>query len=353
MTGSRAVEVMEHFDGGLAADVQPTRPEEVASLLKTHYGLEGALQLFGAERDEIFGVTTEAGKRYVLKIHSPAELPELADLRLKAMRHIVSKDPALPIPKIIPARDGDEICVGFGDGTARIVHLMTYLDGAPQAEVAASRFQARHVGETLARITIALAGFHHPAQNRYLVWDLANANDLIPVVPNPALGRWAFVHEILKRFAYDICPRLSSVRTQVVHNDFNPHNLFVDPHDPARIVGVIDFGDICQTQIVNDLAIAACYQLRLRDDDILAGVGDVVAGYCALHPLEGDEFSVLFGLILVRLAIAVTITEWRAHTLPRRATSILKNTTYAWKALERLQSISPAKATERLRAACL
>ena len=353
MITARAIEAMERFDGGLTADIQPTCRQEVQATLKEYYGIEGELQSYGAERDEIFGVTAPRGERCVLKIHSPAELPELADLRLRAMQHIAAHDPSIPVPHIIPSGSGDGIRVAFADGTKRIVHLMTHVAGIAQSKVKPSRPQARNVGQMLARVTRVLTDFHHSSARRDLVWDIANAADLIPVVPDPAVGRWQFVHDVLAHFAEAVRPRLQGLRAQVVHNDFNAHNLFVDHDDHAAVVGVIDFGDICHTQIVNDLAIAACYQLRFDENDVLAGMDDVVAGYCAVSPLEDGELDVLFDLILVRLAIAVTITEWRARVMPARALAILKNTPYAWKALERLRKISSSDAAKALRAACL
>ncbi len=125
----------------------------------------------------------------------------------------------------------------------------------------------------------------------------------------------------------------------------------MDPLDVTTITGIIDFGDVTRSQRVNDIAIASCYQLRF-DEPGFAGSADVVAGYHSVSRLTREEVSLLPELILVRLAIAVTITEFRAVRQPHRASQILKNTGYAWRALQHLSGIETGRVAEQFRVAC-
>ncbi|MGL1664111.1 phosphotransferase, partial [Vibrio parahaemolyticus] len=75
---------------------------------------------------------------------------------------------------------------------------------------------------------------------------------------------------------------------QVIHQDGHQGNLLVDPADPARIVGVIDFGDMLHGSLLADLVTAAdCY--LDADADPVAVLCDVTAGYDAVNPLEEAE----------------------------------------------------------------
>lgn len=340
-------EVMARFDGGMAGSVCPTPRAEVDAILARHYGLAGALQPFAAERDEIFGVRTAEGQRFVLKIHNPLEKSALADLRLQAMKHVERVDPTLPVPRIITSGDGDAPVVHISDGSERIVHLMTFLDGMPQHTLPRSPRQAFNIGAKLARMAVALSDFAHVADERYLAWDLANAADLLALLPHDASGRWNFVARTLHRFEDETRHRLAMLPRQVVHNDFNAHNLLMGANEPERVIGVLDFGDVARTQRVSDLAIAACYQLRF-DESGLAGATDVVAGYLSENALRDEETDILFDLMAVRLSIAVAITKWRAALNPDRAEAILKNTGYAWRGLDRLAGIDRATTTGML-----
>ena len=58
----------------------------------------------------------------------------------------------------------------------------------------------------------------------------------------------------------------------------SPHNVVVDPETHAGVAGIIDFGDLTSTARVNDLAIAAAYQVA-DSDDPLAPACEMIAAY--------------------------------------------------------------------------
>jgi Ser/Thr protein kinase RdoA (MazF antagonist) len=65
----------------------------------------------------------------------------------------------------------------------------------------------------------------------------------------------------LAHFMQQVQPRLGGLRHQVIHNDLNPYNVLVDPQDHITTVGLIDFGDMVQAPLINELAVACSYQL--------------------------------------------------------------------------------------------
>lgn len=346
-----AEDLLSRFDGGGDRAALQVDADVVAGILEQFWSIRGKVSSLVAERDEILDVRAEDGRRFVLKIYNSAEAPQLADLRARACSHIAMRDPGLPVPGMIPVNGDLQALADIPGDAPRVVQLMTFLDGIPQFDVPRSRRQALTIGRTLARTANALADFRHPADRRHLVWDLANAAEVRTLLPSDTSGRWAMPARILERFQNHTWDRLRDLPSQVIHNDFNGHNLLMNPQDITSITGIIDFGDVTRSQRVNDVAIAGCYQLRF-DEPGFAGSSDVVAGYHCVSPLSEEEVALLPELILVRLALAVTITEFRAAQQPHRASQILKNTGYAWRALQHLSGIETSRVADQFRAAC-
>jgi len=92
-------------------------------------------------------------------------------------------------------------------------------------------------------------------------------------------------------------------------------NTLVDPADPDRIVGVIDFGDIAETAIVFDVAITAAAQ---SGEDMRApeAIGHFVAGFHTVRSLRPEEVSVLPLLVALRMAMGLTLASWHRHSQP-------------------------------------
>jgi Ser/Thr protein kinase RdoA (MazF antagonist) len=64
----------------------------------------------------------------------------------------------------------------------------------------------------------------------------------------------------LRRFTQHVMPILRSLRAQTIHNDLNPHNILAVGANTDQIAGVIDFGDMLRTPLIQELATAAAYQ---------------------------------------------------------------------------------------------
>jgi Ser/Thr protein kinase RdoA (MazF antagonist) len=213
--------------------------------------------------------------------------------------------------------------------------------------------QSRDIGRVLARVDRALHDFSHPSADHPLVWDLKRADRVGALVPADGGRdrRWSIVRDCLTTFEDRVRPYLPALRAQVIHNDFNTYNLLVDPADTDRVAGVLDFGDIVRAPLVNEVAIAMTYQLSPAGDP-LDRAADLLAAYHASSPLDPLEIGLLYDLVRTRLAVAVTITEWRAKRQPDNRAYILKNTAFAWNTLERLAAFDRDRATGILSRAC-
>ena len=148
-----------------------------------------------------------------------------------------------------------------------------------------------------------------------------------------------------------MAPALPHLRTQVIHNDLNAHNVVVDPADPARVTGVLDFGDMIRSPLVCDIAVAASYQVAQADGP-LGGAADYLAGYHAVSPLAAEEIELLADFVMTRMMIAVLISTWRAELYPENRDYILRNAPAAWVGLKRLVDLPRDKARAAVAAAC-
>lgn len=341
--------------GELLATPSPSlTPAEVEHIARTHYGIEGTARLLTSERDQNFHLAAVDGRGFVVKVTNPAEDPLVTDFQTRALLHIAARDSGLPVPRICPTCDGEaEFVLEPPGGAPMIIRLLSYLDGIPLYRVERSAAQRRALGADLARLGLALADFRHPAAGHFLQWDIQHAAGLRPLLPHiedEDCRRLALF--FLDRFDAHVAPALPRLRRQIVHNDLNPYNVLVADDDHDRITGIFDFGDMVETALVNDVAVAAAYQLS-ETGDPLAGVIDFVAAYCAVCPLTAVELGLLLDLIAARMVTTVAITNWRAARYPGNRDYILRNYPAAWRGLERFAALDRDRAQARLTAACL
>jgi Ser/Thr protein kinase RdoA (MazF antagonist) len=196
-------------------------------------------------------------------------------------------------------------------GKNHVVRIVSYVDGVPLSEVQPGSSLFGNLGACLAHLGRALREFEHAGADQSLLWDMKSAlrlRELLSHVPDHSLRNR--VSDCLDDFERDVLPTLPSLRAQVIHNDYNPDNVLVDPNDSNRPAGVIDFGDMLGSPLIFDVAVAASY-LRAHAGNPLSHIAEFVAGYHAVRPLEQTEIDLLPGLILVRLCTTITILSWR------------------------------------------
>jgi Ser/Thr protein kinase RdoA (MazF antagonist) len=329
-------------------------PDWVRAFALHHYGIEGEMRPLTGERDRNYRLeSARSGERFMLKISHPSETPLVADFQTQALLHIARADPGLPVQRIVPTCDGQpSLLCDPGDGLPRVARLFSYLPGLPLPEAPRTSAQQLNLARTLARLDLALHGFDHPASALALPWDIQRADSvrgLLAHIADPA--RRALAERSLDRFERDAKPVLAGLRTQPIHNDFNIYNVLVDPGDTDRIAGILDFGDMVRAPLIDDLAVAAAYQLDPASD-ALAGILPFVAAYHAVLPLTREEVDVLFTLITARLVMVVAISDWRAARHPDNAAYLLRNNPLSWARLQACDRIGNDVAGAAFRRAC-
>jgi hydroxylysine kinase len=326
-----------------------------AVAVRASFGLSGELERLPGEADDNF-LLRAGDKRYVVKFAHLRADPAVVSVQARVLKHIEAAAGELPVPRVVPAVGGQPwTVVADGPLRGRVVHVITYLDGQLLRAVPASAGLRYRLGVTLAELGRALRDFDDddPVLRRPLLWDLSQLPQLRPLIAErPQTADTARLDTQLSRFTAEVAPRLAAQRRQLVHNDFSPDNVLISA-DAGRVAGIIDFGDVTVTALVNDVAIAAAYQLSGEGADLIGPALDLIGGYHATTPLTEAELSLLPELIGARILARIVISEWRAARFPENRTYILRNTPRAWQHLGRLQAIRADEITERIHRACL
>ena len=334
---------------------QPTTEAEAIRLAREFYGLEATARALPGEYDDNFHLTSTDGRGFVLKVMHPARERSFIDLQCRALTHLAQRAPQLPLPRVTPNRSGELFSsIHAADGTARLVWLLTFVNGKVLAEVRPhSPELLGELGRFLGEMDAALQSFSHTAAHRELKWDSSRAGwikDHFKEIGDSK--RRGLVEKLFALYEAEVVPKLPLLRRSVIYGDANDYNVVVgEPWPQARkIAGVIDFGDMHHGLTASEPAIAAAYAILGKGDPLQAATA-VVAGYHAAFPLEEQELSVLYALIGARLAVSVVNSAHR-KTLKPDDSYVTVSEAPAWEALERLAKIHPRFAHYAFRAAC-
>ncbi|MEE8141853.1 MAG: aminotransferase class III-fold pyridoxal phosphate-dependent enzyme, partial [Planctomycetota bacterium] len=320
-------------------------------LVHEHYGFTGSAVFLVGEYNRNFRIEVKNGTQFVLKV-SP-EPRQALELQGQALEYLAVRD--FPCPAVQRTRRGDSLWQ-LHDAKGALCHgwMLSYLPGQLWAQSARSSAKLREdLGLFLGKLDGLLLGFSHPAARRTLRWDLKNASMLRDTLDSiPELHRRALVDRLLRRFSAFVEPVFSELRSSVIHNDANDHNVLVSPSRDGgeQLSGIIDFGDMVHTATVCELAIGASYAL-LHQVDPLAAASSVVRGYHQVFPLQEQELEVLFHLICTRLAVSACISSQRKLMAPGNQ-YLQISAQPVWAALEKLSAIDSGAAIRVFREAC-
>jgi Ser/Thr protein kinase RdoA (MazF antagonist) len=286
---------------------------ELAGFLQRQYGVRGEFRELEGERDQNFRVTRADGQQFVLKISGIGEDASVVDFQLRALEHVKTVDPELPVPRHVAGFDGEFVSRFFdAEGNAYHVRLLTYLDGSPLYQSGApGRYTIQNLGRLQARLSLALRDFSHPAATHFMPWDAMNGlvvsealcRDYLPCT---LVDSCAAVLERLRKTAL---PALRQLPTQVIHNDMHLQNVLVDPARPEEITGIIDFGDIVQRPLVQDLG-TSLVMIAESTSDLVSATVDLLAGFGEVSPLPAEQRELLYDALCARAILSVQLTRF-------------------------------------------
>lgn len=324
----------------MSATWSVTAIEDAEAAVADVYGLAGAVKRLSSERDETFLFKRADGTDFILKIANPAEDPAALEFQDGALLHLEAVAPAVPVPRLVPTLSAEPSRTLSTPDGPRIMRLLTFLDGELQYRTEASEAQSRNVGRALAELGLGLKDYDGRPPEGKLMWDISHTLDLQAVVGDVAEERRAQVEAVLAEFERSLPAIAALERRQIIHNDFNPHNILLDPAEPTKVVGIIDFGDMVHATLINDLAVGISY--HMATDNWAARTGAFLDGFLSARPLLRPEVELLPLLMRCRLAMSIIIAEWRSARFPENRAYIMRNHATAWRGLQNIADLTPA-----------
>jgi Ser/Thr protein kinase RdoA (MazF antagonist) len=336
----------------LSTAVPNVGEKSARALLDRRYGMSGKLERLSSERDLNYLVRERSGSRFVLKIANSAEEPGVTDFQNRALQYLEQHHPQLPVPRVIHTLNGQPgIRIEADDGRNHTSRLLSWLPGTPLERIGQPPDIATQLGTSLAALGNGLRDFTHPSADYPLLWDIRQAGQLAPVVGHIADPALRDACEARFRHFEDVVDlRLRDCREQVVFNDLNWGNVLVDPADPVRVTGIIDFGDLVHSFLAVDIAVAAAYLFR-DDTDSLSDVRKFLRGYHAVTPILPIECELLPDLMQMRNVLSITIANWRASRYPENRDYLLRSLSRATSMLALLDSMDTKVLAAELRSA--
>jgi 4-aminobutyrate aminotransferase-like enzyme/Ser/Thr protein kinase RdoA (MazF antagonist) len=285
-----------------------TRPaidvSTAARVAAEHYGLAGDLVELGSNQDRNFRIDAD-GRRALLKFSNAAF--GAAELQAQNLAAAAVARAGIRAPRCLPALDGAEVAP-VGDLRVR---LLEYVAGHPLSDRGTfSGDDVRRLGALAARVTLALAGLHHPGLAQRTQWNLRDAGDTLRLLVDkiPDAERRRQVGAVAETAARALEPLRDSLRTQAIHGDLTDDNIVADPNDPDAPWGVIDFGDVATSWLVAELAVGCAAMLHHNPSDPLV-ILEAVAAFHDVVPLTDPELDALWPLVQLRAATLVASGE--------------------------------------------
>jgi hydroxylysine kinase len=285
-------------------DFEHLGEDDAIAIASERFAIEASsAERLNTERDDSFRLASGRRSVAVLKVAHPADSWTAIDLQLRALKHARRADPSLPLQRIVPPTGGG-LAMSLPDG--RIARVFEWIPGDLLLEHTTNTRELDALGDALGRLSRALSTFPDTDAHHLSAWDLGavpRLATLLAALPNDAVAA------AVDGFTTRVGPRLDELPRQVIHNDFNPGNVLVDPIDPGYVTGILDFGDVIYSLRVADLAVALSYQLSPLRHKWL-DLAPMISAFERYVPLTDTEREVLPDLVAARFAQRILVNGW-------------------------------------------
>lgn len=327
--------------------------EAIREVLEAQYGLTGTLEALAGERDQNHRLCTRDGTLYVPKVSSLHEDAAVIDFQIRALLHLERMDPGLAVPKLMRTRAG-QVLTSISDQTGRRhpFRLLGYLPGIPFGNSLPSLDGLEKIGAFQGRLSRALGDFHHEAARHFMPWDISNG-----LVFNENLFEEAdsdiqvLVSRFLPHLKSITFPALPGLRRQVIHNDCHDGNLLRAGEQSDQVVGAIDFGDMIEAPLVQDIAVSMASFVRERRDQ-LEVIGALARGFHGVYPLKDSEIELIYDLVILRLVLALLLIDFRLRTNENPPLDLVEEAPQILESLDRFGDLERDAVTAYLRQTC-
>ncbi len=251
-------------------------------------------------------------------------------------------------PKPIPLADREFVKLTEIDDRPTICRLLTFLDGTFLGDVPPTEELFSSLGTFLANLDLRLQHFNsYVLKARQWEWDIQYLHlnkKYLEAIPNPHDRN--VVRYFFRQFEENVGPILPELRKQVIYNDANEWNILVKE---GKVSGLIDFGDLAYSPLINEVAVALTYVCYDKENP-LEWAPIFLKAYHAALPLEDKEVRILYYLIAARLCISVCNSAHAKKASPDNDYATISEG-FAWKMLYKWLATGPIAAENVFREA--
>jgi len=241
-------------------------------------------------------------------------------------------------PKPIKNRNGEYLEIYNNGENTYVVRLLSYLDGKFLGEIKQTKNILESLGSFTAEMNKSILGYQDLfISSRVWQWDIQylHLNEKF-INDIESFRDRKLVNYFFQQFNEVVIPILPSLRKSIIHNDLNEWNILCND---KGVSGVIDFGDIAYSQLVNEVAIAMTYGAYDKNDPI-TNSSYILSSYHKKLPLKNDEISLLYYLITAKLCMSVCNSAHSRKINPDNKYALISEKN-AWKTLKKFIKYSP------------
>lgn len=273
------------------------------ALVSKHWHIKGSVKTLAGYEDFNFYFESDQGRSFLIKISKSAFNEDLNFLN-HALKFIedCNEGKFVEIPQIIPTNSSKDYVEFEFENSIYTLRLHSWVPGKLWVDYhPKSSNLLQDLGLKAGRLMNLLSSFQYEKKGRdSFEWDLANAVwvenhlELLSEKTRRIISKFIISYKKLQAIYKDL-------RKAYIHNDINDYNILV--HE-GKVSGFIDFGDMCYSQRINDLAILLAYGMMFHNDPLDAAY-DIIKGYAKEIDLSDNEIKCLLTLSGMRLAVSV------------------------------------------------
>lgn len=245
-----------------------------------------------------------AGQKYVFKTYLyDQEMFDLVEAENEVLAYLEKYNSENVYPTSQPFTAGGFVKTQPIDGKVTICRMLTFLDGECLGDASHSPELFNSLGTFLAKMDLNLRPFNnYVIKARQWEWDIQQLKLNEPFIDDiPAAKNRNIVRYFFQQYEQNVLPIAPTLRKSTIHNDANEWNLLVKND---QISGIIDFGDLAHSFLINELAVAIAYACYDKANP-LEWAPHIISAYHKVLPLEAKEISVLYYLVAARLCMSL------------------------------------------------
>ena len=252
------------------------------------------------------------------------------------LAHLNLKNSIYPNP--IKNKNGEYFEIYNSGKNTYVVRLLSFLNGTFLGDINQTKKILESLGSFTAEMNKAILDYEDLyISSRVWQWDIQHIHLNKKFIKDIESFRdRKLVNYFLQQFDEVVIPMLPSLRKSIIHNDLNEWNILCND---KGVTGVIDFGDIAHTQLVNEVAIAMTYGAYDKHDPI-TNSSYILSSYHKKLPLNNDEISILYYLITAKLCMSVCNSAHSRKINPDNKYAFISEKN-AWKTLKKFIKYSP------------